>query len=227
MTGADIIRDVSRDLNDQDPGYEYTLWPQTQLQSFLREALVEVGRSLRDLFTSEVIVKVQAGANWQKACDCDTIVRIVGESAADGTVLRYLSRSIDIEENTWAGPAQRCQVSPKDYVMTGYQTSLSDEAKFRVFPPVPPGVIKYVLLECYNPGDASLTGAVPGEVEAIVKQWMLYRAWMVDGENNPASLEVAQIHQKTYFTLLATAIADREREKEDGNIRTVQNSSSE
>ena len=39
MTGADIIREVSLDLNDAEPGYENTRWSVELLQSYLREAL--------------------------------------------------------------------------------------------------------------------------------------------------------------------------------------------
>ena len=41
MKAARIIEDVSRDLNDQEPGYEYTRWTQAQLASYLREALLD------------------------------------------------------------------------------------------------------------------------------------------------------------------------------------------
>ena len=36
MKAARIIEDVSRDLNDQELGYEFTRWTQVQLASYLR-----------------------------------------------------------------------------------------------------------------------------------------------------------------------------------------------
>lgn len=230
MKIADVIRDVSVDLNDQVPGYEYTRWSIGQLQTYLREALIDVSTQLRDLFIERIIVKLKPGGSWQTACDCTSILRIVGEVTADGDLLRYLSRSLDIEENTWAGPVQGCRVAPKDYVMTGYTTSAVDDKEFKVSPPVPPGVTKYVMVECYKrPDGEDLNGSVPDEAEAMIKQWMLYRALSVDSENNPSIIELAATHQKTYFNLLQAAVLRREMEKmDDGNrVRAVQKSASD
>lgn len=229
MLSSDVIREVSSDLNDQEPGHEYVRWTVAQLQSYLREALIDVGANLHDLFFEKVVVRVQPGAGWQEACDCNSIVRIVGETDPRGRVIRYLSRSLDIEENTWAGPVERCYIHPKDYAMTGYTVSAVDDKEFRVFPPVPPGVSKYVLIECYHrPKGDDLNENVPDEAVAMVKQWMLYRALSVDSENNPTIIELANNHRATFFNLLQAAMLRRAMERTDGNsVRAVQNTSSD
>ena len=61
MTVQDIIGDVSRDLNDQEPGYEYTRWSVAQLQSYLSEALINDSYLLKDLFHTEKIVRLMPG----------------------------------------------------------------------------------------------------------------------------------------------------------------------
>ena len=66
MNGADIIREVSLDLNDQEPGYEYTRWPVAQLQSYLREALLHVGKRMQDWFVERVVLEVQPGPTGRK-----------------------------------------------------------------------------------------------------------------------------------------------------------------
>lgn len=231
MNVAEVIREVSMDLNDQDVGYEYTRWSVDQLQTYLREAIVDVSNKLQDLFLDKVVVKVQVGAGWQAACGCTDIVRILGESTQDGRLLRYIKRSADIEENTWVGSVVgRCRTSPKDYTMLGYTINSNDKSEFRIEPPIPPGVNKYVLIECYQqPEVVTLATTVPTEAIAIIKQWMLYRALSVDSENNPTIIELAGKHRDTFFDLLQMAMAQREKERsEDGSrVRTVQKSTAE
>lgn len=62
----------------------------------------------------------------------------------------------------------------------------------------------------------------------MLKQWMLYRAMMVDSENNAAIVSVGKQHQETYFQLLKLALADREEEdKQNADLRTLQKGSSQ
>lgn len=226
MTVGNVIKDVSRDLNDQVPGYEYTRWPIEQLQSYLREAFISISEVLKDLFTKQFLVKLEAGANWQKACDCTDIVRIVGEATASGSIIRYLSRANDTERNIWAGPVHRCVGHPRDYKMTGYMISEVSEGMFKVFPPMPPGLTKYVMIECADVlEEINLNTSVPKDAEPIVKQWMIYRALSVDSENNTTITALADAHKNTYFALLNARIEyqEKERNRHGNNLRTVQN----
>lgn len=227
MNGADIIREVSLDLNDQEPGYEYTRWPVAQLQSYLREALLHVGKRMQDWFVERVVLEVQPGADWQKGCQCDEIIRIVGESTKDGRLIRSLRRLEDDEANTWPSNPFRCQRTGKAYVMESYSINAVDDSLFRVFPPVAYGDVKYVIAECYVEPTGDLTKTVNSEAVAIVKQWMLYRALSIDSENNPNILALAKQHQQTFFDLLNLAIqTDMIEKAKDGSLRSVQNKTS-
>lgn len=223
MNLSEVIREISVDLNDQEPGHEYTRWSVDQLQIYVREGLTIVGRTLKDLFTDEVIVKVSPGAGWQSACDCTLVHRIVGETDKYGNILRYLTRSLDKEENTWPGPVQKCPEPPKDYVMTGYTTSSTDEKKFKIVPPVPVGIDRYVLVECYrSPTSTGLDESVPDEAIPIIKQWVIYRALSIDSENNPTIINLAQTHRKSFDDLLQLAVAIRKQEQQDDdNLRAI------
>mgnify|MGYP003294269231 CR=1 FL=1 len=224
MTNSDIIRDVSLDLNDQEPGYEYTRWTRRQLSSYLKEALVQISQQLEDWFVSQVVVKLEPGGDWQKACDCTSIIRIDGESTADGHVVRYLRRLEDIEEFTWPGAVQRCPISVRDYKLESYTIDSNDETQFRVFPPVPSGADRFVTLKCHKIPEGNDEDTVPAKAVAMVKQWMLYRALSVDSENNPSIIQLANNHKETFFTLLGTAVEKkREEEKRYDSLRTVPN----
>lgn len=228
MNGADIIKEVSLDLNDQEPGYEYTRWSVPQLQSYLREALLHIGKRMRSWFTERLVLEVLPGADWQKGCVCEDIIRIVGESTKDGRIIRTLRRLDDDDENTWPSDPYRCAVVGKDYKMESYSISRTDGSLFRVIPPVPYGSKKYVVAECYVEPDGDLAKDVRSDAVMIVKQWMLYRSLSVDSENNPTITALAKEHKQTFFDLLNLAIQTEMLEKaEDGSIRTVQNRSSQ
>ena len=100
---ADIIREVSLDLNDQEPGHEYVRWPFVQLHSYLREGLIDVSYRLKDLFTSSVVIEVESGEYWQKACTCTKVLRVVGLSTPQGRITRRLRRYLDTDEFIWVG----------------------------------------------------------------------------------------------------------------------------
>lgn len=226
MIASSVIAEVSHDLNDQVPGYEYTRWSVEQLHSYLREALVAVGHQFQKEFVGMVIVELEPGGDWQKACDCSSIVRIVGESTKSGKLRRYLRKIADVEADLWTGDISHCPARGKDYAIDGYSISVVDDSLFRVYPPVPPNVTKYVLVECFKEPDGySLDTDVPEKLVVMVKQWMLYRALSVDSENNPTITELANTHQKTYFNLMKALLEAEEREKMlYDDLRAVQKS---
>lgn len=230
MNGSDVVFEVSRDLNDQEPGYEYTRWTRAQLQSYLREALSTLSRLFKDKFQTTLTVKLEPGGNWQKACDCSEVVRVIGEATADGQLTRYLFKQDDIEANTWGGAVMsRCYGSASNYQMESYSISSTDGGMFRVYPPVPAGVTKYVNVECFKAPTGDLEASIPDEVVAAVKQWMLYRALMMDSENNATVIKLAEGHYQVYQNLISfeLELEKREEEKRDGNLRTVRNQTSE
>lgn len=229
MTGLDVIREVSLDLNDQEPGHEYTHWTREQLQSYLKEAVIHVSGYNRDWFTATVTVKVQPGGDWQSACDCTKILRIYGESDKDGHVKRYLRRTDDIEKDIWPGALQRCIAPNAPYTMEAYTVNSSDGgASFKIYPPVPEHEARYVSLLCYKRPNGELDEEVPEDAVMAVKQWMLYRAYALDSENNSAIVQLADKHRETFFALVKAA-HDRKLEEEAryGSVRETRQNTAE
>jgi hypothetical protein len=227
MTVRDIIEDVSRDLNDQEQGYEYTRWSVAQLQTYLSEALINDSYLLKDLFHTEKVVRLRPGGDWQKVCDCSEIIRIVGECTEDGEVYRFFTRTYDDERLNWPGSVYPMCTNPDTDEPFSYAISSVDVNRFKVMPPVAPGQSRFVLLQCYKmPTGRSLTENVPDEMVAIVKQWMLYRALIMDSENSPTISTIAGTHLTTHDNLLKRAVDRREKEKAErerdaDNLRAV------
>ena len=225
MKVSTIILEVSRDLNDQEPGYAFTHWEYPQLQSYLAEALLMVSERFSDRFMQHKIVKLVPGEVWQKTCDCERIERILGEVTRDGQqILRKLSRVTDDEDNIWSGPVSKCHSGG---ALTGYSISATVDNMFRVYPGVSRSdrIDHYVLVECYViPDGYDDDTDVPAALVPMVKQWMLYRALSMDSENNPTITQLAASHRDTYFKLVEAETARRLLEENaDGRVRAVSN----
>lgn len=228
MNGADIIYEVSLDLNDQEPGYEYARWTREQLQIYLKEGLLHLSAAMKSWFVESEIVELKPGANWQQVCDCTKLLRIIGETDSEGNIIRYLSRQEDSEMNLWAGPVRRCPVSAADYEIESYSISSTRKNAFTVHPPVPLGVTKFVMVECFAQPKGGMDDEVPADAVPIVKQWMLYRALSVDSENNTAIIGLAKAHNDSFFNLIKMAIEfERMEEQRHGTTRTVREQTSE
>lgn len=230
MIASAIIAEVSQDLNDAVPGFEYVRWSKAQLESYYREAYATVSKSLRDPFIHQEVVKVQQGGGWQSACEhCTTILRLLYECDAAGRPLGPLVNVSDTDEAIWPGafiaPCCMQRTLRRHYIMQSYRLSATDTTRFQVYPPVPPGMDKWVMVECYSDPDLfDMDADVPDHFVAAIKQWMLYRALSVDSENNPAIMQLANQHRDTHFELVKTLIAMRGKERDERHsvIRTVQ-----
>ena len=230
MLGSSIVYDVSRDLNDQVEGYSYIRWTSDQLASYLREAVVQLASSNRQFFTCTYVVHITPGAGWQTACDCTHIKRVVGECTADGQLIRRLVEKSDGNEYIWPGD-ETCVTYGSD--IYAYSINSIKDSEFMVYPPVSPKQDKYVMIECYGIPDVSdpLTFDVPERFVQAVKQWMLYRALIIDAENNTAIANIANTHVQVYQRLVSELIAETKELEVEANgrnrdVRTVQDGSS-
>lgn len=223
MRADEVIRAVSRDLNDQEPGYEYTHWPKDQLAEYLHEALVQLSAQFQKFFVAQRVVEVRPGGGWQRACGCSQVLRVIGEVSKDGRqTIRLLSHLRDDPDLVWAGAVGRCEWA--HYELESYSISTTDNSLFRILPALPRGSKpRYVLVECYASPDAVVDSTdVPGRLMPMVKQWMMARAYMVDSENNQTVLQLADQHMKIYNMLVQQAQAVFEREEaENGSVRAV------
>lgn len=227
MRASAIIKAVSTDLNDQKQGYEYTTWPYEMLLQYLHEAVVQLAPLFQKFFISQKVVEIEPGDGWQKACDCERIVSVLGESTSDGQqIIRHLRRQNEEETAAlvWNSRVD-CGGSSADYAMTGYVISSADDALFRVIPPVPRGdKPHYVLVNCFSVPASGESVDVPQTLVPMVKQWMLMRAYAVDSENNPVVVQLADTHRQIYFKQLEMALAAQTKDEADrGSVRAVQN----
>lgn len=221
MLVPDLIKSVSLDLNDQEPGNEYIHWPYEQLRHYLFEAMQQISQVAHKLFIQRKIIKVTSGATWHKACcECDQIMRIIGETDENGNLLHTLRRVEDNPDNEWPVELSlMCPVTDDTYEMEGYSISSIDDTYFQVIPAVPEGSVRYVMLECFV-GVHGITDNydVGWRFITMVKMWMLGRAYMMDSENTQAVFQLGQNYIKMWETQLQLLIASMDREEKEKDI---------
>lgn len=171
----------------------------------------------------------EKAAVWQRPCDCTEIIRVIGEADETGRIVRMLLPMQDNDAGMFGNELSRCVTTKlSEYAMSRYSLYAPDHAFFRVYPPVPVGVDKWVMLECFvRPIVEDMGFNVPDELVTLVKHWVIYRALMVDSENNATVTEVAMNHFKVHQELFKGLMALRARETADDSVRAVQKRPSE
>lgn len=208
MLVSSLLEQLAVDLNDAAPGHEFTTWSRDQIRAYLTEG-IQVSFSERpDLFIDTVIIKVEPCSVVQDTCGCTHIRRVIGQSTKTGRIIKELRQRSNDDKLRWTG--RTCPVSPDKFELKEYSIDNSTD-KLWLYPQAPPNKDIYVMIECAKaPDDIDDSYEVPVELLAAVKQWVLYRAKMVDGENNTAIVQVATQHQNTFWKLL-----DSQKRNED------------
>jgi hypothetical protein len=199
MNLGDLADQLALDLNDAAPGYRNSTWSREQLVFYLGEGLVKAFSQRPDLFKEVLVLKLEAGS-LQEICDCQKLEAgdVLGQSTAGGRVLYELkSRSADLKL-AWLG--RHCP-DEGSFRLKEYAVS-ADGRTLKVFPPVPPRTDVWLAVRCALVPDGEAGTTVNGELQPAVMQWGLYRALMVEGENNPAVLQMAARHEVAFWRLL-------------------------
>lgn len=221
MLAQQVILSVSIDLNDQEPGNEYIHWSYEQLRQYLLEAMQQLSQVAHKLFIKRKIMRVESGATWHKACcDCDQIIRVIGETDADGNLLHTLRRIQDNPDNEWpVSIPDMCPVTDETYEMEGYSISNIDDSYFQVVPAVPEGSVRYIMLECFVGVHAMPDNYdIHWRLVTACRMWMIGRAYMIDSENNQAVFELGQKYIMLYDKQLEQLKANLNTEEEEKHI---------
>lgn len=195
----DLVKQVSIDLNDYAAGHEFTTWTEEQLSAYVIEGLQVAFTFRPELFMRSVVVELTAGNSIQRPCDCTKIRRVYGISTKEGRLLYGLRKRKASDKLQWYG--KTCTVDPKYWKGRDYYIDSEGDTIF-IEPAPPIGQKTYALIECATAPTSDNVGDIPVELQAPVVQWALYRAKMVDGENNATIYQVANAHKQTCFDLL-------------------------
>lgn len=205
-TLQDVVQQVSVDLNDYAPGYEFTTWTEPQLTAYVIEGLQVAYQVRPDLFLDAHVIKLDSGTSIQRPCGCTQVRRVYGVCDSTGRVLYGLRKRKDSDKLKWYGSV--CPTDPRHYRAREY--SIDSEGDTLYIEPAPPaGQDVFILVECAvapTSDNIKATTNIEPELVAPIIQWALYRAKMMDSENNSTIFAVAKEHKTTCFALLQTQL---------------------
>lgn len=200
MSIRTALHDLAVDLADAAPGFEYQVWTKEQLAVYLQEGINQAYTARPDLFSERVLIKVDGCDFLADECDCEFITSVIGQATESGRLIRRLREWDEPENLSWTGRV--CNAHTRPYKVYGYTLDRSTSS-ITIYPTPPYGESIYLLVNCSRkPTDFSLDKSYPYEIETAAKQWALYRAKMVDSENNTTLLQAATIHRDTFFQLV-------------------------
>lgn len=190
---------IALDLNENVPGHEWTTWTENQVDGYILDALLILFQERPELFVHQQILEV-AASNPQDICNCTRIERVFGECNEQGTILRPLRKRSHSDKLVWPGAS--CKQDPRYFHLREYALE-ENGTQLWVFPHPPAGLSVNVLVECLVlPDKLTADSELDNELVPAIIQWVLFRAKMMDGENNPAIAQIASAHQTTFWTLV-------------------------
>lgn len=203
----DLVKQVSIDLNDYAAGHEYTTWTYEQLAAYVLDGLQVAFTFRPDLFLHTVVIELEPANSVQRPCNCTQIRRVYGISTKDGRVLYGIRKRKSSDNLQWYG--KTCPVDPKHWKARDYYIDAEGDV-FYIEPAPPVGQTTYALIECAQaPTMEDLDNGfeMPTELQSATIQWALFRAKMVDAENNTTIFNVANFHKQTFFQLLQVQVS--------------------
>jgi hypothetical protein len=198
-TVSSFLANIAADLNDNAPGHEFTVWSREQLLSFFHEACQLLITSNPDAFAQSIVIELVGCQDYYDVCDCVGLTNdsILGQSDSSGHVFQILKSRPDGAISRWTG--RTC--SPENPFRLREFSVAGNGRSIRVYPSVPPNKTVYVAARCaVLPKDDD--AEVPENIAPMLIQWVLFRAKMMDAENNPAILNAAIVHRDVFLAFL-------------------------
>jgi len=205
MTSAveSLLIGYAEDLNDAEPGHEFTIWSREQLLRYHNEGLCLVATLRPDMFTKTLVVKVDPCTEDQTLCDCSVVHKVIGQTDSAGRLLKPLRLRNTKSAMTWTGA--KCATPRRVTQLKEYALDVSTN-KVSVYPALSPGVDAWIKVECTTtPTPLTLDGTGDGvercAFSAAVLQWVMYRAKEID-ELSPALRAASKEHFTNFGNIL-------------------------
>jgi hypothetical protein len=135
MIASELLRAAATELNDLEPGAEYTRFPEDELIGYLNEALAQLAVLKPTLFRTITTLTLGQGAQQMLPENIESIEDIIFNVNSDGSLgAPVLPGAFNLERTYGKGV---CATEP--YSVRSFASLPSADAFFFVDPPVPPG----------------------------------------------------------------------------------------
>lgn len=202
-----IATDVSRQLKDQQRGYEFTRWTRDMVIEYIADGLTQVALYRPDAFSTAIKVTLAPGSKQTIPSGVSTVTSLNNDVKDDP-----LSITRDDLGLVRAFTKPACnQLVDEDgnvvYRVSAYAYDPRVPAQFFVSPPVPTGVSATVIVNAViSPPELDGTWwlkqlPVDGKYKNAVKAWALSRAYEVDTESE-TSFRAMNFHRSEFYRMM-------------------------
>jgi hypothetical protein len=210
-----LILEVSRLLNDAEPGYAHIRWPRTDLLEYLNDAQRQVYLYRPELYANTSELTLMPGTRQGPLPDGCQLQKIIGSTGDAGRARKVDDGLLQAFADTGCAPVSACV----DYRVRGYSFTPQDPQFFFVDPPVPddggtysvalvcqqsPEPITLAQLDDVDPRNDRLV--TPARMHNALVEWMLYRAYSVDMES-AQSFAKQEAHRQHFYAMLGVSEA--------------------
>jgi hypothetical protein len=198
------VEELSRQLNDQQLGFEYTRWTRIMLINYISDALVQVALYRPDAFTTTVGVTLVPGIKQQLPDGVTSLVSFVDPlnvTNDDFGLTRAFNKRACSEEFDCHGNVV--------YTVGSYNYDLRNPKYFFVSPPVPEGLAApaVVSVSCATSppvlDNTSWLAQLPvdNKYYNAVLAWAQSKAYEVDTESE-SSFRLMQFHRSEFYKMM-------------------------
>lgn len=198
---ADILLEVSRQLNDNKLGREYQRWTRADLLVYLNDALTEVGAYRPDAFSDTLELPLVEGSMQVTEGQMLAVNSFNGVPVTEG--------DLDLIK-AWGnqGNINACMrvdsAGVPIYKVSSYALSSTDSHIFYVDPPVPTGVSATINATVSKPSPRYTLLDLGEDLDILpkyinnIKDYMLFRAYNIDSESVESGTRATQYYSWFY-----------------------------
>lgn len=204
-TCDDLIVTVSKLLNDQLAGHEYTHWSREDIECAYAEAVAAVSLVRPDLAVGLVSVELSEGSLQRVPSECLELHKVIGVEDENGNVSETASKS---NNNLAKWFPSVCSVdSSGTYTIASYDVDENNPYIFYVQPPVPKGFTGKVLIQCAG---GCKDFEIDCRFETPIIEFMLYRLLNTELDSTTSN-SAADKHLNNFVTLLGLSYQMKQR----------------
>lgn len=217
LLAGTLFQAVGYELNDLEPGNEHVRWTVPELAEYLTDAISIIAALKPTLFYSYVPMQLSVGAVQSLPGGYSELIDIVYNLHTDGTPGERIIDAPFMVARAF-GRASSPRTRDGVYVVRSYSVHPENDTFFYVDPPVPqlvpmPSVMMIVQLApnvITQATDAvAMANTSPEVYQAMLKDWMLYRAFAKDSESSD-SYQRSQAHYNAFTKVVGTPPRDKD-----------------
>jgi len=214
MIASDILDSAAAELNDLEPGFEYTRWTRPEMLGYLTDAVAQLAALKPTLFETTTVLPLGPGA-MQKLPEYVAVLEdVIFNLNVDGSLgAPILPSDFNLERTYGKGTP-----TTTPYAVRSFSVHPKTDAVYYVDPPVPPtnGTVRVQAVVQLAPQQFTtmdtpieLPSAAPEVYRNAMKDWVLYRAFAKDTESQVSS-ERSQAHFKAFYQFMGSPTRNKD-----------------